>query len=182
LWNLPLSIPSELPPPEGGRGARGAKGESMASIRLENLTKLFGKTKAIDNLNLEVHDGEFFCILGPPGAGKTTLLRLVVGLEQPNAGNVYIDGEIVNDLHPSKRDIAMIFQNLALYPDKTVFENIAFPLRQQKVVEEDIKKRVMDVTQHLKIDWMLNRIPSQPLSGNQRSTSWMSRSPTWMPF
>ena len=139
----------------------------MASIRLENLTKLFGKTKAIDNLNLDVHDGEFFCILGPPGAGKTTLLRLVVGLEQPNAGNVYIDGEIVNNLHPSKRDIAMIFQNLALYPDKTVFENIAFPLRQQKVAEEDIKKRVMDVTQHLKIDWMLNRIPSK-LSGGER--------------
>ena len=103
----------------------------MASIRLENITKKYGDTVAIDNLNLEISDGEFFCVLGPPGAGKTTLLRLIVGLESPDEGNIYIGDEWVNDVHPSRRDISMIFQNLALYPDKTVFDNIAFPLRQR---------------------------------------------------
>ena len=105
----------------------------MSSIRLENITKKFGNTTAINNLNLEVKDGEFFCVLGPPGAGKTTLLRLIVGLEVADEGNIYIDDELVNTVHPSQRDISMIFQNLALYPDKTVFDNIAFPLRQRKM-------------------------------------------------
>ena len=94
----------------------------MASIRLENITKRYGNITAIDNLNLEIDDGEFFCILGPPGAGKTTLLRLIVGLEVADEGNIYIDDELVNTVHPSRRDISMIFQNLALYPDKTVFD------------------------------------------------------------
>jgi multiple sugar transport system ATP-binding protein len=139
----------------------------MASIRLENLTKTFGDITAIDNINLEIQDGEFFCILGPPGAGKTTLLRLIVGLETPDEGDVHINEDTVNDLHPSKRDIAMIFQNLALYPDRSVFENIAFPLRQRKTGEGEIKQKVVDVAKHLKIDWMLDKTPSQ-LSGGER--------------
>ncbi len=139
----------------------------MASIRLENITKRFGDTTAINNLNLEIKDGEFFCVLGPPGAGKTTLLRLIVGLEVADEGNIYIDDELVNTVHPSQRDISMIFQNLALYPDKTVFDNIAFPLRQRKMDEETVKLKVVDVTKQLKIDWMLKRLPSQ-LSGGER--------------
>ena len=139
----------------------------MASIKLENVTKTFGKTTAIDNLSLDIKDGEFFCVLGPPGAGKTTLLRLIVGLDKPDAGHVYIGGDEVSALHPSKRDISMIFQNLALYPDKTVFENIAFPLKQQKVEEGEIKKRVGDVAKQLRIDWLLEKLPSQ-LSGGER--------------
>ena len=139
----------------------------MASIRLENVTKKYGNTTAIDNLNLEIDDGEFFCILGPPGAGKTTLLRLIVGLEVADQGNIYIDDELVNNVHPSRRDISMIFQNLALYPDKTVFDNIAFPLRQRKMDKEAIKLKVVDVAKLLKIDWMLKRLPSQ-LSGGER--------------
>ena len=139
----------------------------MASIRLENITKKYGDTIAINNLNLEISDGEFFCVLGPPGAGKTTLLRLIVGLETPDEGNIYIGDECINNVHPSRRDISMIFQNLALYPDKTVFDNIAFPLRQRKMDAETIKLKVVEVAKQLKIDWMLKRLPSQ-LSGGER--------------
>jgi len=139
----------------------------MASIRLENITKKYRNDVAIDNLNLEISDGEFFCVLGPPGAGKTTLLRLIVGLETPDRGNIFIGDECVNDVHPSRRDISMIFQNLALYPDKTVFDNIAFPLRQRKMDAETIKLKVVEVAKQLKIDWMLKRLPSQ-LSGGER--------------
>lgn len=139
----------------------------MASIRLEKITKRYGNTTVIDNLNLEIDDGEFFCILGPPGAGKTTLLRLIVGLEVADEGNIYIDDELVNSVHPSRRDISMIFQNLALYPDKTVFDNIAFPLRQRKMDNETVELKVVNVAKQLKIDWMLKRLPSQ-LSGGER--------------
>jgi multiple sugar transport system ATP-binding protein len=139
----------------------------MASIRLENVTKRFKNTEAIKELNLIIADGEFFCVLGPPGAGKTTLLRLIVGLEKPDEGDILIGDESVRETHPSKRDIAMIFQNLALYPDKSVYENIAFPLRQQKVAEEDIRPKVEGVARHLHIDWLLEKLPSQ-LSGGER--------------
>jgi len=139
----------------------------MASIRLENVTKSFKNTTAVNDISLMIADGEFFCILGPPGAGKTTLLRLIVGLEKPDGGNIIIGDDTVNNVHPSKRDIAMIFQNLALYPDKTVFENIAFPLRQQKVAADTIGKRVEEVAKHLRIDWLLEKVPSQ-LSGGER--------------
>jgi multiple sugar transport system ATP-binding protein len=92
----------------------------MAAIRLEGVTKRFKHTEAIKNLDLEIHDGEFYCVLGPPGAGKTTLLRLIVGLETPDEGRILIDGIPVMGTHPSRRDISMIFQNLALYPDKSM--------------------------------------------------------------
>ena len=139
----------------------------MASIRLSNVTKYFKGTTAIHDLNLEINDGEFFCVLGPPGAGKTTLLRLIVGLERPEIGSIEIDNDDVSEMHPSKRDIAMIFQNLALYPDRTVFENIAFPLRMQNMAEETIQKKVTKVAKELKIDWLLEKTPAK-LSGGER--------------
>ncbi len=139
----------------------------MASIVIKDVIKDFKKGRALDKVSLEIQDGEFFCILGPPGAGKTTLLRSIVGLEKITEGEIIIDGKVVNDIHPSKRDIAMIFQNLALYPDKTVFENIAFPLRQQNVEEDEIKTRVEKVAKQLKIDWLMEKIPSN-LSGGER--------------
>ena len=139
----------------------------MASIRMEQVSKRFKNTEAIKKLDLEIHDGEFFCVLGPPGAGKTTLLRLIVGLENPDEGRIFIDDVSVAGIHPSRRDISMIFQNLALYPDKTVFDNIAFPLRQQGVESDIIRGRVERVAKELHIDWLLEKLPSQ-LSGGER--------------
>lgn len=139
----------------------------MANIRLENVTKRFGRVTAVQSINLDIHDGEFFCVLGPPGAGKTTLLRLIVGLERPDEGTIYIEGEKVNDTHPRERDIAMIFQNLALYPDKTVFDNIAFPLRERKVPRDQVLQRVNQVASTLHIENLLDRKPGK-LSGGER--------------
>lgn len=139
----------------------------MANIRLENVTKTFGRVTAVQSLNLDIRHGEFFCVLGPPGAGKTTLLRLIVGLERPDEGNIYIEDQRVNDVHPRQRDIAMIFQNLALYPDKTVFDNIAFPLRERKVPANQIKTQVAQVAKTLHIEHLLDRKPGK-LSGGER--------------
>jgi ABC-type sugar transport system ATPase subunit len=139
----------------------------MARLQLEGVTKRFGVIEAVNALNLDIADGEFFCVLGPPGAGKTTTLRLIVGLEQPDEGQVLIDGEPVNEVHPGERDIAMVFQNLALYPDKTVFNNIAYPLREQKIPRDEIKARVEKVAKTLRIDMLLDRKPGK-LSGGER--------------
>ena len=139
----------------------------MASIRLENITKTFGKNEALRNVSFHVDDGEFFCILGPPGAGKTTTLRTIIGLEKPDEGQVYIDSEVANGVHPSQRDLAMIFQNLALYPDKSIFDNIASPLKRLKLDDQEIKSKVVEVAKQLKIDWMLKKKPAQ-LSGGER--------------
>jgi len=140
----------------------------MASIRLENVTKSFKNTTAVNDISLMIADGEFFCILGPPGAGKTTLLRLIVGLEKPDGGNIIIGDDTVNNVHPSKRDIAMIFQNLALYPDKTVFENIAFPC----------SKRYHPSSPVVNGSAWRSDVPS---SGSPRPISWTSLSPTSTP-
>ena len=139
----------------------------MARLRLENVTKRFGRTVAIDGLSLDIADGEFFCVLGPPGAGKTTTLRLIVGLERPDEGSVYIDEQLVNDVHPGQRDIAMVFQNLALYPDKTVFNNIAYPLRERRLPRDEIETRVRAVAETLRIGKLLDRKPAK-LSGGER--------------
>jgi multiple sugar transport system ATP-binding protein len=147
----------------------------VASLRLENVTKRFGRVEAVKRLDLEIRDGEFFCVLGPPGSGKTTTLRLIVGLERPDEGTIYIDGEPVNDVHPGKRDIAMMFQNLALYPDKTVFDNIAYPLRERKMSKQEIQTRVTAVAKKLYIDHLLHRKPAK-LSGGERQRVALGRS------
>lgn len=139
----------------------------MARLRLDKVTKRFGRTTAVNCLDLDIADGEFFCVLGPPGAGKTTTLRLIVGLAEPDDGTIYIDEEAVNGVHPGQRDIAMVFQNLALYPDKTVFNNIAYPLREQRLPRAEIKERVNAVAKTLRIDKLLERKPGK-LSGGER--------------
>jgi multiple sugar transport system ATP-binding protein len=139
----------------------------MASLRLENVTKRFGRTVALNDVSLEIEDGEFFAVLGPPGAGKTTLLRTIVGLEKPDEGDVYADDERITDVYPGDRDIAIMFQNLALYPDKSVFGNLAFPLRQAKVPRKEIRERVGRTAEILHIEHLLDRKPAK-LSGGER--------------
>jgi multiple sugar transport system ATP-binding protein len=139
----------------------------MASLRLEHVTKRFGNVTALKDVSLEIADGEFFAVLGPPGAGKTTLLRTIVGLEKPDAGNVYADDEQITDVYPGDRDIAIVFQNLALYPDKTVFGNLAFPLKQQKLPKNEIRERVDKTAAILHVEHLLKRKPGK-LSGGER--------------
>jgi multiple sugar transport system ATP-binding protein len=139
----------------------------MAAIRLEGVTKRFGSTVALDGVSLEIADGEFFAVLGPPGAGKTTLLRTIVGLEQPDAGEVWLDRERVTQVYPGDRNLAIMFQNLALYPDKTVFNNLAFPLRQRKVPKSEIQVRIAETARKLGIEQLLQRKPAK-LSGGER--------------
>jgi ABC-type sugar transport system ATPase subunit len=139
----------------------------MARIRLEKVTKRFGAVTALNDVSLEVADGEFFAVLGPPGAGKTTLLRTIVGLEQPEKGEIYADDEQITRVFPSDRDIAIMFQNLALYPDKSVYNNLAFPLKQAKVPKAEIRRRVEETAGKLHIERLLQRKPAK-LSGGER--------------
>ncbi len=139
----------------------------MASIRLENVTKRFGSVTALNDVSLDIADGEFFAVLGPPGAGKTTTLRTIVGLESPDEGDVYLDDDKVTDVWPGDRDIAIMFQNLALYPDKSVFDNLAFPLKQRKVPKDEIRERVAQAAATLHIEHLLKRKPAK-LSGGER--------------
>jgi ABC-type sugar transport system ATPase subunit len=139
----------------------------MASLRVENVTKRFGEVTALKGVTLDIEDGQFFAVLGPPGAGKTTLLRTIVGLEKPDEGDVYADGERITDVYPGDRDIAIMFQNLALYPDKTVFGNLAFPLKQKKLPKSEIRRRVEETATKLHIDHLLKRKPGK-LSGGER--------------
>jgi multiple sugar transport system ATP-binding protein len=140
----------------------------MASISLENITKNFGDIKALDQLQLDIEDGEFFVLLGPSGAGKTTTLRVIAGLEQPNVGNVKMDGEDVTGLHAADRDCAFVFQQYSLYPHLSVYDNIAFPLRSplRRVAESEVKRQVYKVAEMLHIESKLER-KATALSGGE---------------
>ena len=138
----------------------------MAHIKLENIEKRFGNVIAVRDFNLEIQDKEFVVFLGPSGCGKTTTLRLIAGLENPEFGDILIDGIRVNDMSPADRDIAFVFQFYALYPHLTVFENIAFPLKAVKINKVDINLRVKKVAEILQIGDILNRKPSV-LSGGE---------------
>jgi multiple sugar transport system ATP-binding protein len=139
----------------------------MARIRLEGVTKRFGEVVALNGLSLDVADGEFFTVLGPPGAGKTTLLRTIVGLERPDEGEIYVDDRPITRVYPGDRNIAMVFQNLALYPDKKVYDNLAFPLKQAKMPKDEIRRRVEQAAGVLHIERLLDRKPAK-LSGGER--------------
>jgi len=142
--------------------------ESMARILLENITKVYeGKVTAVRDFNLEVTDGEFMVIVGPSGCGKTTALRMIAGLEEATAGNIYIGNSLANDVPPRDRDVAMVFQNYALYPHMTAYQNMAFALKMQKVSKTEIKKLVEDTANLLGIQHQLHRKP-RALSGGQR--------------
>ena len=146
----------------------------MSKIKLENLKKSFGKTEVIHDLSIDVKDGELIVIVGPSGCGKSTLLRMVAGLEDANEGNIIIDGKKVNELEPMERNIAMVFQNYALYPHMTVFNNMAYGLKNRGISKEEINHKVNDVAKLLEIDQLLSRKPSM-LSGGQRQRVAMGR-------
>ena len=124
----------------------------MATVKLTNVKKIYGKdVVAVDNFNLDITDKEFIVFVGPSGCGKSTTLRMIAGLEDISAGTVEIDGVVVNDLQPRDRNIAMVFQNYALYPHLSVFENMAFSLRLKKVPQEEVYKRVTEAAEFLGI-------------------------------
>lgn len=140
----------------------------MASVKLTNVKKIYGKdTVAVQDFNLDIADKEFVVFVGPSGCGKSTTLRMIAGLEDISEGTIEIDGVVVNDLQPRDRDIAMVFQNYALYPHLTVFENMAFSLRLKKMPQEEVYKRVTEAAEILGITEYLLRKP-RALSGGQR--------------
>lgn len=143
-------------------------GEKMASVKLKNVYKRFdGGVTAVSDFNLDIADKEFIILVGPSGCGKTTTLRMVAGLEEISEGEVYIGDKLVNDVQPKDRDIAMVFQNYALYPHMTVFDNMAFGLKLRKTPKDEIKKRVREAAKILEIEHLLDRKP-KALSGGQR--------------
>jgi len=139
----------------------------MAGISFRNVTKRFGKTVALKNASFDIQPGEFFCFFGPPLSGKSTVLKLILGLETPDKGEVLIGGRPVNRVSPADRNVAMVFQNLALFPHMTAGENVRFPLVERKVPEETIRARVEAVAAKLHIAHLLHKPPAQ-LSGGER--------------
>ena len=146
----------------------------MANIKLNNLTKSYGQTEVLHQINGEIEHGEFIVIVGPSGCGKSTLLRMVAGLEMVTAGQVSIGDKIINDLEPADRDIAMVFQNYALYPHMTVEQNMAYGLKIRKLPKTEIRRRVNEAADILEIGDYLKRKPRQ-LSGGQRQRVAMGR-------
>jgi multiple sugar transport system ATP-binding protein len=139
----------------------------MAEVKLVHISKAFDRVVAVDDFSLDIRDGEFLILVGPSGCGKSTVLRSIAGLEEINSGEIYIGGRRVNDVHPRDRDIAMVFQNYALYPHMNVFENMAFSLKQRKMAPREIREIVESTAALLGIRELLDRKPRQ-LSGGQR--------------
>jgi multiple sugar transport system ATP-binding protein len=146
----------------------------MAEVSLRNVVKRFDDTEVVRNISLDIPDNEFVVLVGPSGCGKSTTLRMIAGLEEITSGDIYIGGEIVNDRPPKDRDIAMVFQNYALYPHMSVFENMSFGLKLRKFPKEEIRKRVDHAARILDITELLDRKP-KALSGGQRQRVAMGR-------
>jgi len=146
----------------------------VAGLSLRGVTKSFGDVEVVHGVDLEIADREFIVFVGPSGCGKSTLLRMIAGLEDISAGEISIDGRVVNELDPKDRDIAMVFQDYALYPHMTVFENMAFSLRYRGVDRSEINRRVEEAARILDIEPYLKRMPRQ-LSGGQRQRVAMGR-------
>ncbi len=167
----------------------------MSTVKLEHIGKQYPNGfEAVKDFNLEIQDKEFIIFVGPSGCGKSTTLRMVAGLEDITSGDLYIDGKRMNDVEPKDRDIAMVFQNYALYPHMTVYENMAFGLKIRKVSKEEIDKGFMRLQGSWiwSIFWTESRRPfpaargsvspwAAPSLGIRRYSSWMSRFPIWTP-
>ncbi|MDD4182002.1 MAG: ATP-binding cassette domain-containing protein, partial [Victivallaceae bacterium] len=140
----------------------------MAEVILQNISKIYpGNVKAVDSIDLEIHDREFMVLVGPSGCGKSTTLRMIAGLEEISEGEISIGSRVINDVPPKDRDIAMVFQNYALYPHMSVYDNMAFGLKLRKYRKAEIKKRVEEAARILSIESYLDRRPKN-LSGGQR--------------
>ena len=147
----------------------------MSSLSLKNICKKYPNGfEAVKDFNLEIEDKEFIIFVGPSGCGKSTTLRMVAGLEDISSGELYIDGKLVNDVEPKDRDIAMVFQNYALYPHMTVYDNMAFGLKLRKVPKDEIDKKVREAAEILDLSALLDRKP-KALSGGQRQRVAMGR-------
>jgi multiple sugar transport system ATP-binding protein len=138
----------------------------MTNLRIENLTKEYGNAKALDDFSLDIKSGEFMVLLGPSGCGKTTAVRCIAGLISPSSGKIYIGDQLVNNLPPKDRDVAMVFQNYALYPHMSAYDNIGFPLKMKKKSKSYIEQKINDVANLLGMKDLLNRKPKE-LSGGQ---------------
>jgi len=152
----------------------------MATIELKNIEKSFGTNKVINKFDIKISDGEFIVLVGPSGCGKSTLLRMISGLESIDLGEIYLDNKLINNLIPSKREIAMVFQSYALYPHMNVFENMAFGLKMEKIPKSEISQKVNDAAATLQIEDLLERKPKQ-LSGGQRQRVAIGRAITRSP-
>jgi len=146
----------------------------MAQVSLRNVYKMFGKVEVIHGVSCEIDDGQFVVLLGPSGCGKSTILRMIAGLETVSSGDVAIDGRVVNQLEPMERDIAMVFQNYALYPHMSVYENMAYGLKIRNLSKNEIDRRVKEAASMLGLTDLLDRKPRQ-LSGGQRQRTAMGR-------
>lgn len=147
----------------------------MVEIRLEKVTKIFGKNVyAVKDLSLDIRDKEFVVLLGPSGCGKTTTLYMIAGIYKPTSGNIYFDGELVNNVDPKDRNVGMVFQSYALYPHMSVYDNIAFPLKIKRLPANEIRRRVLEVAEMLRIRELLDRKPAQ-LSGGQQQRVALAR-------
>lgn len=153
---------------------RNDKANGVPAVEAANVTKRFGEVVAVDDVNLAVGDGEFFALLGPSGCGKTTMLRMIAGLEFPTEGRLRIFGEDVGTMPPNKRPVNTVFQNYALFPHMSIFDNVAFGLRMQKVDRSEIKTRVADALKLVRLEEMANRRPNQ-LSGGQQQRIALAR-------
>ncbi len=146
----------------------------MAEIQLRNLSKRWGKFVGVENLNLTVADQEFLVLLGPSGCGKTTTMRMIAGLEDVTEGEIFVDGKLINDLEPKDRDVAMVFQSYALYPNMNVYENIRFPLMVRKVNADTHKRKIHRAAEMVELTDFLHRRPAE-LSGGQRQRVALAR-------
>src|SRR6056297_1457788 len=140
----------------------------MARVRLENVTKRYGEETAVEDVSLEVEDGEFVTFVGPSGCGKSTTMETVAGLTQPTEGRIYIGDDDVTDLAPKDRGVAMVFQNIALFPHMDVYENISFGLRLRTYDDDEVRRRVDHAADIVQLDGMLNRMPAQMSGGQQQ--------------
>ena len=152
----------------------------MAFIELKNIEKSFGSNKVINKFDIKINDGEFVVLVGPSGCGKSTLLRMISGLESVDIGEIYLNNKLINNLIPSKREIAMVFQSYALYPHMNVFENMAFGLKMEKIPKSEINQKVINAAATLQIEDLLERKPKQ-LSGGQRQRVAIGRAITRNP-